>query len=1078
MLIQVKASAGSGKTHALTERFISLALRTARNLPRSCAGSLEAGYALPEILAVTFTNKAAAEMRERVFTRLKKIALGLGGADAGSRGKARDELEELLVHAERLNIRTIDSLLFLLARIFALDLGLRPDFEPAFNDAELLSDVYDRLAARLPEDPGLARLFGDAAAALLQGTSGFLPMAPFRERILAVTQKLLTEPLARPAEPEALRLGLERRIGRLANAAGAIFAALDAASLKANSNFLAFLRKCREAAQADAPPQSAYAGKATLADCMLKASRDAVTPGLERLYAELKEAHGACERELPALRAAMGLAPFVALAGALAEDYPTYLTQMRKLPHSQWSRLVAGRLGGDMGVPDAWCRLGAGLAHILIDEFQDTARDQWEVLRLLALECLARGGSLYLVGDVKQAIYGWRGGEAALFDEAPADPELSGVVDGVTRQTLPVNWRSAPVVVDANNRFFAPLADPDTADRVAAALLGPHLASAAPKLAAALGRAFTDARQNLPDDYHGPDGHVRITALAGASAGEYEDEARKALVRLLTDELIPRHGPGGVAVLTRSNPQAGRVADWLIRAGIPVVTENSLLLAEHPLIRQLAAMLAFLDFPPDSLSFFAFVSGRELFGDIAGIGRDELADWVTGLPHRGSLSLAFRARWPDVWDRLIRPYQRQTGLAAPYDLLREIVAGYRLLERRPGDEAFIRRFLEIAHLAESKGYGSIAAFLDFWRELGSDEKVPQPENIDAVRVMTIHKAKGLQFPAVVVPFHHFTGKAGQADLVVGQVEEGEVLAPDMPGLGPDHALRRARELAEQLHLLYVAWTRPQVELHAFVPGFGKLRDEARYPLPKALTILFAAFGHDPAAGEPIRLGSLPDTPPAAARACPAPEAETPADTETTGGGQAVAATPEAIAVDAPMAWLPRLKVYRNVARDIRDSLRFSEKRRGELAHLAAKTFARLGHDPADPQPAARRAAAMALGGQRLDAGLRARLTGEFTDMLVWLADLPDCRDALAEGILERELLDDAGARHRPDLLFAGPECTLVLDFKTGHEDPEHVTQVSRYLRLVRALPGRAGLPARGLLVYLDKRVCRPVEAAS
>jgi ATP-dependent exoDNAse (exonuclease V) beta subunit len=1061
MLIQVKASAGSGKTHALTQRFLALIRRTTRDLPQACAGDIDKGYAVPEILAVTFTNKAAAEMRERVLGALKAMALGQDGADAESRGKARDELEQLLIFAQRLNIRTIDSLLFLLARVFALELGLRPDFEPAFDDAAILSDLYDRLAAGLPEDPGLARLFGEAAAALLQGTTGFLPLESFRRRLLTVGNRLLTDSVADTADAETLRLGLERRLGGLRNAAGALLTALETTGVAGSANFLTFLRKCRDAEQASAPPRSSFEAKEGLAECVLKAARDKVTPELERLYTALKDSHAVCRRELPILRGAMGLSPFLALARRLGRDFPAYLTQMRILPHSQWSRLVGGRLAGDYGVPDAWCRMGAGLAHILIDEFQDTARDQWEVLRLLALECLSRGGSLYLVGDVKQAIYGWRGGDAALFDEAPADPELTVIADAV-RQTLPVNWRSAPAVVEANNRFFAPLADPDCARTVAEALLGPTLQSALPELARTLTQAFTDAAQALPPERKGPPGHVRVTALPAGSTGEYETAAREELVRLLGQELLPRHGAGGVAVLTRSNPQAARVASWLIEAGIPVVTENSLRLADHPLIRQLAAMLAFLDYPPDSLSFWAFVSGRELFGELAGITREELAEWLAGLPNRASVSLAFKERWPEAWRRFIRPFLRQTGLAAPYDLLREIITGYRLLERRPGDEAFLRRFLEIAHLAESKGMASISAFLDFWRELGDDEKVPQPEHFEAVRVMTIHKAKGLQFPAVVVPFHHFRTRTTDPELVEAMLPEGPVLVPDQPGLGQAYALRRARELAEQAHLLYVAWTRPELELHAFVPGHGKLRTDAPYPLPRALAVLFEAFGHDPADGRPISLGEVPDTSPPPSQVCPAPP------------------PPVALPEEAPppMAWLPRLKVYRNVARDIREAMRFTEKRRGELAHLAAETFARTGFDPKDPAPAAARAVGTALGGERLDIGLRRQLTEDFTAMLVWLADQPQCREALAAGLCERDILDAAGEVRRPDLLLLGRQATVVIDFKTGQEHPDHAAQVRRYLDLARSLPGRVALPATGHLVYLDRRQCRMVEAAS
>ncbi len=1060
MLIQVKASAGSGKTHALTQRFLSLALRASRELSPACAAAVETGYCVPEILAVTFTNKAAAEMRERVLAALKSLALGLDGVEPEARGRARDELERLLVHAQRLNIRTIDSLLFLLARVFALELGLRPDFEPAFDDGAILADLYDRLTASLAEDPALERLFGEAASALLQSDAGFLPLEKFREKLFSVGVTLLRCAAVQNVDPEALRLALERRTGQLRLTAGALLTALDGAGAKGKANFLDFLRNCREMPQTGKAPKSSYAAKPDLTDCLLKASLGRIDPELERLFAELRQAHDACCRELPVLRGAMALAPFTALAGRLLSDFPAYLTEMRVLPHSQWPKLVGNRLAGDFGVPDAWCRMGAGLAHILIDEFQDTAREQWDVLRLLALECLSRGGSLYLVGDVKQAIYGWRGGDAALFDQAPADPELARITD-VHQQRLPVNWRSAPAVVDLNNRFFAPLVEEAGAFGVAEALLGPDHAAATARLADALRRAFADASQSLPADRTGPAGHARITALPAQSVPEYEAAAREELIRLLTEEIVPRHGPQGVAVLTRSNPQAGRVAAWCIEAGIPVVTENSLRLADHPLIRQLTAMLAFLDYPPDSLSFWTFVSGQELFGDIAGISRQDLAQWLASLPRRSSLSLAFKDHWPEPWRRFIRPLLRQTGLAGPYDLLREIVAGYRLIERRPGDEAFIRRFLEIAHLAESRGLTSISAFLDFWQTLGDDEKVPQPENIGAVRVMTIHKAKGLQFPAVVVPFHHFAANGREPDLVMAELDAGPALAPDLPGLGESHSLRRARELAEQVHLLYVAWTRPELELHAFVPGQGKLRQD--YPLPRALEALFAAYGQDPAEDGPILCGAPPTEASAPPPVCQAPPA---------------AATPPPDEAPPPMAWLPRLKVYRNAVRDIRDALRFTEKRRGELAHLAAQAFVQSGPMAFDPEPAARRSAVAALASERLDSGLRQALTEEFTAMLVWLAGLPPCREALAQGLCERELLDANGDRHRPDLLHLGPNGTVILDFKTGREEAGHVSQVARYLALAKALPGRATLPARGFLVYLDRRECRPVEGAS
>ena len=1060
MLIQVKASAGSGKTHALTGRFIDLVLSASRDLPRACGDTGDGAYAVPDILAVTFTNKAAAEMRDRVIEALKRLALDPNPAHPAKRATARRELESLLVHAQRLGIRTIDSLLYLLARVFALELGLRPDFEPSFDDRAILDDLYERLCAGLPADPTLARQFSEAAGALIDHTKNFLPTVSFRDQLLTVAARLLADPDCGDAAPEALRLGLARRLGELQNAADALLRAIEAEKLSGNAHFLTFLRKCRDCDNAAALPSSAFAAKASLAECLNKASRDKVTSALDRLHAAMTASHDVCRRQGPVLLAACRLAPFLALARRLAADFPAYLARMRMLPQSQWGRLVAARLAGEDGVPDAWCRMGSGLAHILVDEFQDTARSQWEVLRLLALESLSRGGSLYLVGDVKQAIYGWRGGDAALFDEAPADPELTQVAEPIF-DALPHNWRSAPAIVGANNRFFGQLSDPDTARQTAEALLGDGLAAAAPELAEAIGRAFAGAAQEVRPDYHGPQGHVRVTALNAEDPDTYHDAARGALLTLLKAELIPRHGPGGVAVLTRTNPQAARCAAWLVAAGIEVVTENSLRLADHPLIGQLAAMLAFLDYPPDSLAFWAFVSGQELFGDLSGIDRRELAGWLAGLPRRASLSLAFKARWPDVWQRLIRPYLRQSGVASPYDILRSVVSGYRLIKRRPADEAFIRRFLEIAHLAENDGRASISAFLEFWNDKGEGETVPQPENAGAVRVMTIHKAKGLQFPAVVVPYHHFHTDNKNPALVTADFPEGRLLVPDQPGLGLDYARRRARELAEQLHLLYVAWTRPEIELHAFVPGHGPLRDKASYPLPRAMAGLFAGLGSDPADGEPIRIGAPPETPAAAPAACPTPPPE-----------------PALVEPGPPMDWLPRVKVFRNVARDIRESMRFSEKRRGELAHAAAEAFVRAGFDPADPAPAAARAVATGLGPARLDPGLRAALAPELAAMLVWLAGLDALRPAFVAGLPERELLDADGSRHRPDLFAASPEAILVADFKTGRPAADHEAQVRRYVGLIRRLPGLAEAPAAGFLLYLDRRECRPVEIRS
>ena len=168
---QVKASAGSGKTFALTRRFLELLTDAdPDNGSFACAGAPERpfGYSWPEILAVTFTNKAAAEMKERVLLALKRRALDLPDAADENMSPARAEalLTDILRHAQHLGSRTIDSLLNLLVRLFSLDLGMRPDFETVFDEGPAMQKLLERFLARCEQGGANGDKGGEEAEAL------------------------------------------------------------------------------------------------------------------------------------------------------------------------------------------------------------------------------------------------------------------------------------------------------------------------------------------------------------------------------------------------------------------------------------------------------------------------------------------------------------------------------------------------------------------------------------------------------------------------------------------------------------------------------------------------------------------------------------------------------------------------------------------------------------------------------------------------------------------------------------------------------------------------------------------------
>jgi len=529
MIERVKASAGSGKTHRLTGRFVDLLLAASEAAPPPSCGRAPAAqgepgapgapaapglYGAGDIMAITFTNKAATEMKARVVTALKTLAMQPGPGPEGLRRsrKAARELDLLLRHAGRLNVRTIDSLLSLLLRLFSLDMGLSPDFETVFDNARLFDPLFDRLAARLdarlaprpdphPDmtdagdagdagQPGLATLFEKAAEAVMrQGQTGFLIRQAVLERLRRVFDHLAAEGGPPPqADGAAIHQSAARLSAALRTTARTLVEQMEAAGLEPVSHYARLLERVAELPELTEPPDSAYAAKADVADCLKKASRDRAGEALATLHRTFADLPARARQDIPLYAAALDWLPFVSLAGRLLDGLPEMIREEGLLPASLWPARVGQALAGGGGVPDAWCRMGTRLTHLLIDEFQDTSLSQWGVLDLLAAECLSRGGGLFYVGDVKQAIYGWRGGAARLFDTAVPAPGLARLT-AVSDQTPPVTRRSSRPGVDFQTRFFGLWAGPGGAREAA----NERLERAAEKDRGGLARRLTAA---------------------------------------------------------------------------------------------------------------------------------------------------------------------------------------------------------------------------------------------------------------------------------------------------------------------------------------------------------------------------------------------------------------------------------------------------------------------------------------------------------------------------------------------------------------------------------------------------------
>jgi len=814
----LRASAGAGKTYQLTIRFLSL---LAKEEP--------APDALGQIMAITFTNRAAAEMKERIIRALKQIALKVADGPRLAREtglkppKAAAWLDIILAHFGDFHCRTIDSLVYALLRAFSLEMGLRPELEVVFEEDAVLDLCFDRLLARVgwrEAEDRLCRLFTELLETYLriEEAGGLVVERGIRRRIRELYKKADIPCLAGPA-PD-----LARAEGELRSTAEGLLAAIRQAGVEDGLNKRSF-----QAAFLQDPLSHVERGffeKAAFSELLTTKARgldERDQAHLDVLFQGLKQAR------------ALYLA---VLARARVHAYMRALEELqhevRRLSEREgvilgggWHSLVRGYLQGgpEMGA-HAFMKLGSRVRHFLIDEFQDTSRPQWEALLPLLEESLATGGSLFYVGDVKQAIYGWRGGDWRLFQEAANASFPSVPHEERKAETLAMNYRSLPAIVEFNNGLYRLFADAEFSRRIAKVILGEKAERWAEELMAhSIMRNFEDVVQEIaPPLQQGRErGRVEVTSFA-ASGAKLREAVKERLITQVKEVWERRKGKG-IAVLVRRNVDAEAIAAWLMAEGIPVVTENSLRLRSSDLIKGLVAFLRFLDYPLDDLNCWGALASR-LFQGLPGIPPEVLEGFLTEGRWQPPLYRTFAKRLPAVAVGIIRPLLARVGFVTPYDLCREVVERFHLLDRFPEEQVFIQRFFELIFQTETRGERSLSHFLQFWEEGGMEEKIGLPEEISAVRVLTVHKAKGLEFPVVFIPFTNWRLEPPR----LAKLAEGcfvNLKRPLPADLEKERTVMQINDALEALNLLYVATTRAEAELYLYETSIPSPRGEGK-----------------------------------------------------------------------------------------------------------------------------------------------------------------------------------------------------------------------------------------------------------
>ena len=809
----LNASAGSGKTYQLAYKFV-----------RDVVGRPDL---YRHILAVTFTNKATEEMKSRILKEIHALASGAGSAYLDSlcrelrldeqtvRKRAAEARSRILHDYSRFTVLTIDTFFQRILRAFIKELGLDLNYNVEIETASVLSKSADSLIDRITDDPALGRwLTAFVQERIDEGRKwdvrdGILSLAGelFKERNKATLAQArpkeeLGEIVARAtAQAAASREEMRRTASEAVQAIAA--AGLAAADFAGKSRSFAGyfyavaggeLKAPTETVRKRAAAPEGWAAKGSPAERLVPQLRPLLQK-LCTLYDENIRLWNTCDLLRENYRSFALLSDLYARVQQLCAEQSTMLLSETKYLLSEFI--------GRNDAPFIYEKVGNRYERFMIDEFQDTSSREWENFLPLLQNAMAQSEetSVFIVGDIKQSIYRWRGGDWKIL-HSQAQRALGA--DSTELVNLTENYRSLPAVVDFNNKAIGRVVEADnralnaTLDEAAAR--GDMDARTAAGLRDTLCDAYREHAQT-PRRLGGRPGYVSVETFA----------ERPPVVERICEVLDKGFRPCDIMILVRGATDGAKVAAELLdfkrrnddpRYRFDVMTQEALIVGNAPVSSFIAAALRLSLNPDDSLS-------RAVYNHYLGRGFDR----------------------PLPGDE--RTFFRSIRLLSPEEAFERIVMRHALHDDRQ-QTAYLQAIHEqIIGFCASK-IADIALFLDWWEQQGQNRSLSVDESATTVEITTIHKAKGLEKRVVLIPWCSWQldpKSGGNVTNIVWAEAQGDAGAVGRFPVKYKKAMAESgfsaeyyRELVyshvDNINLLYVALTRAAESLHVFIPRKG------------------------------------------------------------------------------------------------------------------------------------------------------------------------------------------------------------------------------------------------------------------
>jgi ATP-dependent exoDNAse (exonuclease V) beta subunit len=1006
----VTASAGSGKTHTLTWRFLQLLLSD--RVPNN---------SLNNILAITFTNQATREMRQRLLNNLKDLSLG-----ADERLQQAEELlvmprhrivekagvvlSRILDNYADLQIRTIDSFMAKVFRTSSFDFGFRPDIEVVMDTRELMTDALERLMRELRVRPDLPKILDDLVKLI--------------DETRANSQTFLWDPYSRILrEIRELYSRLSSRTNDILDGGGLSELAVlrgdvAAAARKLRDTITRSGFRINKLIESDL--QLAEEGQL---DKVVQRTEKSAEKLVSRSSGDVRK--GEYETLLPLLRGQLDE------YNRLLQEFCVWKARNHYQPYVQAIRLVDRLLNRlkrqrgqifiddinkllhpflrEEGAVDAYVMLGEQIYHFLIDEFQDTSPIQWANLHPLLENSLSQGGSLFVVGDTRQSIYGFRDADWRIMKRLKETREFASV--GPTVVPLKTNWRSGEEIIRYTTHVFEK-----------------NIAGSEYAVAAQL--------SGLSEVAQDPIGKHRRQGIAETILIPWDEEQRperQEILSLLRDCCTRGFDYGDIAILTPTNERVLEVSSWLNQATIPVLPFSNLDIRTRKITGEILALLRFLDAPVDNLAFSSFILGDlftlNLEHENVHLSREELRRLLEEAARKGrykSLSYkVFQSAHSGLWTSFFQELYQLVGYLPVYDILAEVFRRFRVFRLCPDEEASLVKFLEVARIFGEGETNSLKDFLRFADEEGhsSTWEVPVPPETNAVRVMTIHKAKGLEFELVIVLLYDRDERS--ARYFFHEEAEGtrllwisSKLKTRVPSLGEIAAAQELNDAVDRLNKLYVVLTRAKQEMYVIGVEGEKNMGPSKFLVRENGQLTLKPRFRKQAPAQPERLAPF--------------HHETPVLYGETSG----------------------------------ERITFLEVNRGELVHRVLSLIEYLSDDVEETaiESLLRQLDVPAIPGLNI-LEVQSTLATFLKDPSIRLlferkegrSIRRECEYASRDGLL-----------YRMDRVLIDPDRVTVIDFKTGESEgkEEYRKQISTYMSILgEVYPGRE---PRGILAYVDR----------